>query len=451
MIGQEASAADAELRIAFPGRDSVDELDSGPYTAGILPAAARSSQPFAQNGPRRHQAPLRFFETAAQSVNLVGGAHARGDEAGQQGGRNGQARALGNIVDLADDLEAAAGRAGQAGEHVAERLRRALEARRHDSRGDHRGLQEAQVVACEIEDFGDRSDFDAGFQIDADQAEHRLIDDAQVRFDGRLGLGRAAVAAHAEIHRDIQHACAFREIHPEKEDVAPPAVCQVHAHGRGLAQNREYRRRSPGRQQLGANSQRIVGRVPGAEHPLVAAHRAHAAAHLVGQRLEAQCAIAGGQSARKRAVRAVGGLRGEKNIEGFLKAAFQQVGVALERDQRLRARRLPGRKVETVQRVKEKEGPNPFVEVFLLAPEPVERFAFAQQFLESGSAAERFERLIAGFRIAGRDGADEAAHRSLPAAAAFISRSASSSTRFDSTWPRSCPFRARANCAVSRP
>ena len=361
-------------------------------------------------------------------MNLVGGAHARGDEAGQQSGRHGQARALGNIVDLADDLESAAGRAGQAGEHVAERLGRALETGRHDSRGDYCGLQEAQVVACEIEDFGDRSDFDTGFQVDADQAEHRLIDDAQVRFDGRLGLGRPPVAAHAEIHRNIQHAGAFREVHPEKENVAPSAVRQVHAHGRGLAENRKYRRRGPGRQQLGTNPQRIVGRVPGTEHPLVAAHRTHAAAHLVGQRLEAQGAIAGGQRARKRAVRAVGGLRGEEDIDGFLEAAFQQIGVALERNQRLRARRLPGRKVETVQRVKEKEGTHPFVEVFPLAPEPVERFAFAQQFLESGSAAERFERLIAGFRIAGRDGADEAAHRSLPAAAAFISRSASSSS-----------------------
>ena len=64
VIGQEASAADAELRIAIPGRDPVDELDSGPYAAGILPAAARSPHPLAQNGTRRHQAPLRFFETA---------------------------------------------------------------------------------------------------------------------------------------------------------------------------------------------------------------------------------------------------------------------------------------------------------------------------------------------------------------------------------------------------
>ncbi len=39
-------------------------------------------------------------------------------------------------------------------------------------------------------------------------------------------------------------------------------------------------------QQLRPHAQRVIRRMAGAKHPLVAAHRAHAAPHLVGQRLE---------------------------------------------------------------------------------------------------------------------------------------------------------------------
>ena len=56
-------------------------------------------------------------------------------------------------------------------------------------------------------------------------------------------------------------------------------------------------------EQLGAEAQRIIGRMAGAEHPLVAAHGAHAAAHLVGQRLEAERAVGGGQRAGDRGAR----------------------------------------------------------------------------------------------------------------------------------------------------
>ena len=50
-------------------------------------------------------------------------------------------------------------------------------------------------------------------------------------------------------------------------------------------------------EKLGAQAQRVVGGVAGAEHPLVAAHGAHGAAHLVGERLEAEAAVSGGERA----------------------------------------------------------------------------------------------------------------------------------------------------------
>jgi hypothetical protein len=61
--------------------------------------------------------------------------------------------------------------------------------RRHDAGSDHRGFQQAQVVAREIEDLGDGCDFRAGLEIDAHQAQHRLIDHAEVGFH-RWGRGR---------------------------------------------------------------------------------------------------------------------------------------------------------------------------------------------------------------------------------------------------------------------
>ena len=75
---------------------------------------------------------------------------------------------------------------------------------------------------------------------------------------------------------------------PEEEDVAPRAVREVHAHRRALAQDRESVPSRRALQQLAADAQRLIGGMADAEHPLVAAHRAHAAAHLIGERLESE-------------------------------------------------------------------------------------------------------------------------------------------------------------------
>ena len=141
-----------------PRLHAVDQLDAGPDAAGILPAAAGAAEPFAEDGARRHQAAVVLLERAGERVDLAGGAHAHRDQAGQQVGGDGEARALRNVVHLADDFDAVAGLAGQAREQVGERLRGALHARRHDAGGDDGGLQQAEIVAREIEDFGDGGD-----------------------------------------------------------------------------------------------------------------------------------------------------------------------------------------------------------------------------------------------------------------------------------------------------
>ena len=93
---------------------------------------------------------------------------------------------LGMSLTLRDDFDAAAGRAGELGEQVGERLLGAFHARRNDAGGDDAGLQQAEIVAGEIEDFGQSGDVGGGAEIDAGQAEHRFVDDAEIGFDRRL-------------------------------------------------------------------------------------------------------------------------------------------------------------------------------------------------------------------------------------------------------------------------
>ena len=58
VIGKQTAAADAEFRIALRSAHAMNELDAGPNAAGVLPPSAASSQPFAENGARRDQAPI---------------------------------------------------------------------------------------------------------------------------------------------------------------------------------------------------------------------------------------------------------------------------------------------------------------------------------------------------------------------------------------------------------
>ena len=108
---------------------------------------------------------------------------------------------------------------------------------------------------------------------------------------------------------------------------------EVHAHRRRLAQDREGRIAGRPLQQLGPDAQRLVGRVADAEHPLVAAHAAHAAPHLVGQGLEAQAMVRFGQRTGDGLVGPLRCLRLQEDVDGFLEPAAQQVVVAVKRDE----------------------------------------------------------------------------------------------------------------------
>src|SRR5271157_5102091 len=114
MVRKQAAATNAELRIAFPCQDTVDEFDSGPYAAGILPATARAAQPFAQDSACCHEAAVLLFQAPGEGVNLVGGTHAHGNERGEKTGGDGQARSSRDVIHFAYDLDAAPRSAGEA-------------------------------------------------------------------------------------------------------------------------------------------------------------------------------------------------------------------------------------------------------------------------------------------------------------------------------------------------
>ena len=132
----------------------------------------------------------------------------------------------------------------------------------------------------------------------------RLFDHAQVGLDRRARRGVAAV--HAQVNGHVEHLGPFGVVHAQEEDVAPAAVREVHPHGRAFAQDGVGAVCRVRPQQLRPDAQRLVGRVAHAEHPLVAAHRAHAPAHLVGQRLERQPVVGRRQRAADGVTRALG-------------------------------------------------------------------------------------------------------------------------------------------------
>ena len=260
-----------------------------------------------------------------------------------------------------------AGLGREARQEVRQRLRCAFHAGRHDSARDHGGLQQSKVVAGEIEEFGKGSNLGGSLQIHADQAEHGLIDHAEPGFNRRRGR-----PTHGQVDRDIENASAFGEIHPQKENVAPSTVSQIHADRRSLVQDGEQRRTRAGIQKFGAQAQRVVGGMPGAEHPLIAANGAHAAAHLVGQSLKREPVVAGGEGAGDSRAGPLFGLRGQEDVDGLLKAALQQVGISGERDERALAGGGPQGNVKAVDGVEEEQGADALVEVVAGAAEAIE-------------------------------------------------------------------------------
>ncbi len=203
-------------------------------------------------------------------------------------------------------------------------------------------------------------------------------------------------------------------------------------------------------EQFGPHTQGVVGGMSGAEHPLVAAHAAHAAAHLVGESLEGERLISGGQRAGDGGIAAALGLRGEKEIDRLFEAPLEQIGISGKGNGCGRSGGGTQRNVKSMDGVEKEERPHAFVQVVAGAAEAVQRLALGEQLIERQVAADGIQRTVA-LLAARRDHGDEPAHWRVPPAVARNSRSARSSRIWESTCARSCPLRARANWATSRP
>src|SRR5438876_12202959 len=102
---------------------------------------------------------------------------------------------------------------------------------------------------------------------------------------------------HRQIDGNIEHFGPFRVIHAQKKNVAPTAMRQVHAHWRGLAENRVRAILQTATSQFRAKAERLIGRVAHAKHPLIAPNRAHAATDLIGEGLKAETMVSCAQPA----------------------------------------------------------------------------------------------------------------------------------------------------------
>ncbi len=96
---------------------------------------------------------------------------------------------------------------------------------------------------------------------------------------------------HAEVNGHIEYPGPFGKIHAEEKNIAPGAVGQVHPYRGQLAEDRIATFHFGAAEQFRPEAQRLVRRMPHAEHPLVAAHGANAAADLVRQCLKRETMI----------------------------------------------------------------------------------------------------------------------------------------------------------------
>lgn len=263
-------------------------------------------------------------------------------------------------------------------EQIREALTGTFDARRHNAAGDDGGFEKAEIILRKIKNIGEAGDVRSRAEVHAGQAQQRLVNDAQIRFHRRAGTGVASV--HAEVNRNVQDLGAFGIIHAEEENVAPAAMREVHAYGRAFAENRIGAVRA-GMKQFAAEAQGMIGGMAHAEHPLIAAHGAHAAADLIGERLNRQPVIGHGQRAGNGIRRAVMLLHPEKGGDGLFKPAFQQMRVTMERNQGPRADARLEWQMKPVNHIKEKQRANAFVEIFTAPTERFESGAFREQFL----------------------------------------------------------------------
>ena len=384
---------------------AADQLGRRPDATGILPAAAAAAEPFPEDGPRRHQAAFGLRELAGERLGLAGRPHADGDERREQVGGNGQPRALGNVVDAADDLKTMPG-ADDAGEQLGQASPRALDAGRHDACGDHRGLQEPEVVTGEVEHLAQVGDLGGRGEVNAREPQHRAVDHPQIGLDRRLGRGITAV--HAQVDRHVQHPRSLGIVHAEEEDVAPAGVREVHPHRRRFAEHRKGAVLTAG-QQFGSDAKGVIGRMPDAKHPLVAPQRPHALADLIGERLQAEFTVADREGARDRVGRPMLPLALQKRSDRLLKSPMEQMVVAGMGNEGggATAGRQPSGELEAMNAGQEKKRPHAVVEARARLAEGLECRRLGEQFIGRSRGADTLERLVADRRLVRLDDRDQ--------------------------------------------
>ncbi len=142
----------------MPGQTPPESCQPPPEPPSHSPRIARA----------RHQTAFVLLQRTGQGGGLAGGAHADGNEGGQKIGGDGEARTFWNVVDVADDFQAAA-RADDSREQFGEAVPGTFDAGRDNAGGNDGGFEQTEVVFGEIEYFGQVRDIYRGTQIDAGQ------------------------------------------------------------------------------------------------------------------------------------------------------------------------------------------------------------------------------------------------------------------------------------------
>ena len=363
---QESTAADPGLGVALAGRDPLDDLDAGEDPARVLPSASRPAQPFAEDRPGDDDGGFLGVERAGQVPGLAGGPHQDRDQGREQVGGDRQPRPLGDVVDLADDLQAVPG-ADDGAEQVGELDRGPFERGGDQARGDHAGLDQAEVVVAEVEQLVERGHVLAGVEVDAGQAEQRLGDHPDPGLDRGRRLGVAA--EHSEVDRDVEDPGPFGVVHPEEEDVGPGGVRQVEPDRGPLDQDREEAVVGVAFQEPGVDPDRVLVHGADAEHPAVPLAAPDRPADLVGQGLVGDPLVGLGQGTGDRAVDPVAGDRLAERGDRLLEPPLHQVGEAGKRDRPAGGDVRGVLDPEPVDRMEEDRGADPLVEVPGVGPE----------------------------------------------------------------------------------
>ena len=138
----------------------------------------------------------------------------------------------------------------------------------------------------------------------------------------------------------------------------------------------------------------MIGRMPHAEHPLIAADGTHAASHLVGQRLKRQPLIRRRQRAGNGIAGAFSLLHREKIFNRLGKPAVQQVFEPFKRNQTALADARLVRQMKAVDGVKKKQCADALIKIIAVPAKIVEFGAGGGELLQGRGATNRVERPV---------------------------------------------------------